>query len=55
MLKAIVMDFDGIVIDTEVVWYEILKNGLKRSKITTFLSRSFYSVSDLMWTIYSVN
>lgn len=25
MLKAIVMDFDGLIIDTEVVWYQLYK------------------------------
>lgn len=29
MLKAVIMDFDGVIIDTEVVWYEIYKGWFK--------------------------
>ncbi|WP_188455489.1 HAD family hydrolase [Virgibacillus oceani] len=26
MLKAVIMDFDGVIIDTEVIWYEVYKD-----------------------------
>ena len=32
MLKAVIMDFDGVIIDTEVVWYNIYKDWFKRNK-----------------------
>lgn len=32
MLKAVIMDFDGVIIDTEVVWYEIYKDWFKKNK-----------------------
>ena len=30
MLKAIVMDFDGVIIDTESEWYYIYRDWLKK-------------------------
>ncbi|HAB0775811.1 TPA: HAD family hydrolase [Listeria monocytogenes] len=52
MLKAIVMDFDGIVIDTEVVWYEIFKQWFKTKQnydlsIEEFLQCVGSNVDDL--------
>lgn len=52
MLKAIVMDFDGIVIDTEVVWYEIFKEWFKTKQnydlsIEEFLQCVGSNVNDL--------
>lgn len=52
MLKAIVMDFDGIVIDTEVVWYEIFKEWFKTKQnydlsIEEFLQCVGSNVDDL--------
>ncbi|MFD2211516.1 HAD family hydrolase [Virgibacillus halophilus] len=32
MLKAVIMDFDGVVIDTEEVWYDVYAQWLKREK-----------------------
>ena len=32
MLKAIIMDFDGLIVDTEVVWYHIYVEWFKRHK-----------------------
>ena len=32
MLKAVIMDFDGLIIDTEVVWYELYKDWFKKNK-----------------------
>lgn len=32
MLKAIFMDFDGLIIDTEVVWYQIYAQWFQRKK-----------------------
>lgn len=32
MLKAVIMDFDGLIIDTEVVWYKIYKKWFKEKK-----------------------
>ncbi|MDX1772337.1 MAG: HAD hydrolase-like protein, partial [Planococcaceae bacterium] len=29
MIKAIIFDFDGLIIDTESVWYESYKETLK--------------------------
>ena len=29
MLKAIVLDFDGVIIDTESEWYDIYRDWLK--------------------------
>ena len=31
MLKAVIMDFDGLIIDTEVVWYKIYKKWFKEN------------------------
>ncbi|ECL7818144.1 TPA: HAD family hydrolase [Listeria innocua] len=52
MLKAVVMDFDGIVIDTEVVWYEIFKDWFKTKQhydlsIEEFLQCVGSNVDDL--------
>lgn len=30
MLKAVIMDFDGVIIDTESVWYEVYKEWFKQ-------------------------
>lgn len=30
MLKAVIMDFDGVVIDTEAVWYDVYKEWFKQ-------------------------
>lgn len=32
MLKAIIMDFDGVIIDTEVVWYDIYADWFRKNK-----------------------
>lgn len=31
MLKAVIMDFDGVIVDTEVIWYEIYSDWFKRN------------------------
>lgn len=33
MLKALVFDFDGVIVDTETQWYYIYRDWLKRSII----------------------
>ncbi|WP_088840589.1 HAD family phosphatase [Listeria sp. ILCC797] len=30
MLKAVIMDFDGVIVDTEVIWYEIFQEWFKK-------------------------
>ena len=32
MLKTIIMDFDGLIVDTEVVWYHIYVEWFRREK-----------------------
>ncbi|EMG26888.1 HAD hydrolase-like protein [Listeria fleischmannii] len=32
MLKAIIMDFDGVIVDTEVIWYDIFKEWLQKEQ-----------------------
>lgn len=32
MLKGVIMDFDGVVVDTEVVWYDIYAEWFKKHK-----------------------
>ncbi|QGH36227.1 HAD-IA family hydrolase [Gracilibacillus salitolerans] len=32
MLKAIIMDFDGVIIDTEVIWYDIFAEWFMKNK-----------------------
>ncbi|MGI6180875.1 MAG: HAD family hydrolase [Agathobaculum sp.] len=32
MLKTIIMDFDGLIVDTEVVWYQIFADWFRRNK-----------------------
>lgn len=32
LLKAVIMDFDGVIIDTEVVWYELYKDWFRQNK-----------------------
>ena len=29
MLKAVIFDFDGVIVDTETQWYEIYRNWLR--------------------------
>lgn len=31
MLKALVFDFDGVIVDTEAEWYYIYKEWLKKN------------------------
>lgn len=31
MLKAVIMDFDGVIVDTEVIWFEIFSEWLKKN------------------------
>lgn len=43
MLKAVIMDFDGVILDTETVWYTIFKDWLQEKygynlSIPTFLT-----------------
>ncbi|MBC1418150.1 HAD family hydrolase [Listeria fleischmannii] len=32
MLKAIIMDFDGVIVDTEVIWYDIFKEWFQKEQ-----------------------
>ena len=32
MLKTIIMDFDGLIVDTEVVWYQIYVEWFRKQK-----------------------
>lgn len=32
MLKAVIMDFDGLILDTEVIWYQIFAKWFKENK-----------------------
>ena len=32
MLKTIIMDFDGLIVDTEVVWYQIYVEWFRKNK-----------------------
>ena len=32
MLKTIIMDFDGLIVDTEVVWYQIYVEWFQKNK-----------------------
>jgi len=53
MLKAIIMDFDGVIVDTEIVWYDIyaewfLKNKNYHLPIQEFLICVGSSSADLL-------
>lgn len=56
MLKAVIMDFDGVIIDTEVVWYEIYKDWFKKNKdyqlsVQEFLTCVGSQEEELFWKL----
>ncbi len=43
MLKTVIMDFDGLIIDTEVVWYQIYKEWFTVNKDYSLSPKEFLS------------
>ncbi|WP_230199519.1 HAD family hydrolase [Bacillus testis] len=54
MIKAIIFDFDGLIIDTESVWYEAYKEAFKECNIELLLEefvRCIGTNDDILSTI----